>query len=535
MKNLNDMVWLIMSSRADLLPSDSNELKKMVLALEAENADLRVYADLLRQMIFGAKSEKLATLDPAQTVLDLGDLSEVPAAANDDVAEDEDRPRRRRQPASRNMGALPKHLPRCEEVIEPQSTICSCCGLHLHRIGEDSSEALDIVPALLRVLRTTRPKYACRACEANVVQASARPRVMDGGMATTALVAHVVAAKFAWHLPLYRQSQIFLGYGVEIDRGTLGGWVGRAAWWLKPLYERLLTFIRSQPRVFCDETSLPRLDPGRKRTKVCQLWAQAVDDRPWQGPAPPAVGYVFAESRGTEEIETQLSTFGGILQVDGYAAYKSLAKRRRKSNAAPLQLAFCLAHARRKFVEVVKTTGSSEALAVVAAIAEVYRIEERIRGMSAPERLSARKAESAAVMAALKARLETLIDEVSAKSSLGKAVTYALAHWPGLTAFLDDGRIEVDSNIVERSIKPVCLTRKNSLFAGSARGGETWAVLASLVNSAKLNGVDPETWLADALEQIVSGAVTINRLDQLLPWNWKADREARGQAETMAA
>ncbi|MDN2584398.1 IS66 family transposase, partial [Aquibium sp. ELW1220] len=209
-----------------------------------------------------------------------------------------------------------------------------------------------------------RPRYACRACEANVVQATARPRVMDGGMATTALVAHVVASKFAWHLPLYRQAQIFSGYGVEIDRGTLGGWVGRAAWWLKPLYERLLAFIRSQPRVFCDETSLPRLDPGRKRTKVCQLWAQAVDDRPWRGPAPPAVGYVFAESRGTEEIETQLSTFGGILQVDGYGAYKSLAKRRRKSNAAPLQLAFCLAHARRKFVEVVKTTGSSEALAV---------------------------------------------------------------------------------------------------------------------------------------------------------------------------
>lgn len=385
------------------------------------------------------------------------------------------------------------------------------------------------------MIRTIRPKYACRACEANVVQAPARRRVMDGGMATTALVAHVVASKFAWHLPLYRQAQMFSGYGIEIDRGTLGGWVGRAAWWLKPLYERLLAFIRAQPRVFCDETPLPRLDPGRKRTKVCQLWAQAVDDRPWQGPAPPAVGYVFAESRGTGEIETQLSTFGGILQVDGYAAYKSLAKQRRKSNAAPLQLAFCIAHARRKFVEVVKTTGSSEALAIISTIAEVYRIEERIRGMSAEERLSVRKADSAALMAALKERLETLIDEVSAKSSLGKAVAYTLAHWQGLTAFLDDGRIEVDSNIVERSIKPVCLTRKNSLFAGSTRGGETWAVLASLVNSAKLNGVDPETWLADVLEQIVSGTIPVNQLDELLPWHWKAGREARGRMETMAA
>lgn len=507
----------------------------MVLALKAENAELRVYADLLRQMIFGAKSEKMAVLDPTQIALDLGDLCEVPAAANDDAVEDEDRPRRKHRSASRNIGALPKHLPRCEDVIEPQSTICSCCGLPLHRIGEDVSEALDIVPALLRVIRTIRPKYACRACEAHVVQAPARARVMDGGMATTALVAHVVVSKFAWHLPLYRQSQIFSGYGIHLDRGTLGGWVGRAAWWLRPLYDRLLAFIRSQPRVFCDETPLPRLDPGRKRTKVCQLWAQAVDDRPWQGPAPPAVGYVFAESRGAGEIEAQLSTFDGILQVDGYAAYKSLAKRRRKSNAAPLQLAFCLAHARRKFVEVVKTTGSGEALAVVAAIAEIYRIEECIRGMSAEQRLSVRKAESAPLMAALKERLETLIDEVSAKSSFGKAVAYTLAHWPGLTVFLADGRIEVDSNVVERSLKPVCLTRKNSLFAGSARGGETWAVLASLVNSARLNGLDPETWLADVLEQIVSGAIPVNRLDALLPWNWKEDREAQGQLERVAA
>jgi transposase len=528
------MVVLVMLPRPDSLPSDPAELKKMVLALEAENAELRVYADLLRQMIFGAKSEKLAVLDPTQIALDLGDLSEVPVAANDDVAEDEDRPRRKRRSASRNMGALPKHLPRCEEVIEPESTVCSC-GLPLHRIGEDVSEALDIVPALLRVIRTIRPKYACRACEAHVVQAPARARVMDGGMATTALVAHVVVSKFAWHLPLYRQSQIFSGYGIHLDRGTLGGWVGRAAWWLRPLYDLLLAFIRSQPRVFCDETPLPRLDPGRKRTKVCQLWAQAIDDRPWQGPAPPAVGYVFAESRGTGEIETQLSAFGGILQVDGYAAYKSLAKRRRKSNAAPLQLAFCLAHARRRFVEVVKTTGSSEALAIIATIAEIYRVEERVRGMGAEERRSVRTAESAPLMAALKERLETLMSEVSAKSSLGKAVTYTLAHWQGLTAFLDDGRIEVDSNVVERSLKPVCLTRKNSLFAGSARGGETWAVLASLVNSARLNGLDPETWLADVLEQIVSGTIPVKRLDELLPWNWKAEREARRQTEAVAA
>ena len=259
-------------------------------------------------------------------------------------------------------------------------------------------------------------------------------------------------------------------------------------------------------------------------------------NRPWQGPAPPAVGYVFAESRGTGEIEAQLASFGGVCQVDGYAAYKTLVKRRRKSNAGPLHLAFCLAHARRKFVEVVKTTGSSEALAVIATIAEIYRIEAAIRGESAEARLSVRRSESAPIMAALKERLTDLMAEISAKSALGKAVSYTLAHWSGLVAFLDDGRIEVDSNIVERSMKSVALVRKNALFVGNARGGETWAILASLINSAKLNGLDPQTWLADVLEKIVSGEVTVNRLDELLPWTWKAERNKGSVApERLAA
>lgn len=533
------MVCFTMLSRTGSLPSDPAQLKRMVLALQAENADLRVYADLLRLMIFGAKSEKMVALDPAQIAFDLGDLSDIaatsPVAANDDAPDPNSSRQRNRCAASRNMGSLPGHLPRHEEVIEPKITTCPCCNLSLHRIGEDISEALDIVPALLRVIRTIRPKYACRGCEAGVIQASARARVMNGGMATTALVAHVVVAKFAWHLPLYRQAQMLAHAGIDIDRGTLGGWVARAAWWLKPLHERLLGFIRAQPRVFCDETPLPRLDPGRGRTKICQLWAQAIDDRPWQGPAPPAVGYVFTEGRGTDELEAQLGRFNGILQVDGYGAYKSLAKRQRKSNTAPLRLAFCLAHARRKFADVVKTTGSTEALAVIGTIAEIYLIEGRIRGLSADARLSARKAESVAIMSALKVQLEQLMAEVSSKSSISKAAAYTLGHWQGLTAFLDDGRIEVDSNIVERSIKPVCLTRKNALFAGSKSGGESWAILASLVNTAKLNDIDPELWLADVLERIVSGATPINRLDTLLPWTWKAEREALRQNEALAA
>lgn len=269
---------------------------------------------------------------------------------------------------------------------------------------------------------------------------------------------------------------------------------------------------------------MPRLDPGRKRTKVCQLWAQAIDDRPWNGPAPPAVGYIFSESRSAREAERQLASFNGVLQVDGYTAYKTLARHRGKSNSSPLRLAFCLAHARRKFVDVVKLTGSPEALTIVSMLAEIYRIEQEIRGQGAEERQNARQLRSGPVMRQIRTRLLELKDDVSTQSALAKAINYTLTHWTGLTAFLSDGTIEVDSNIVERSMKSVALTRKNSMFVGNVKGGETFAILASLVNSAKLNGLDPHTWLADVLERIVSGSTTINQLDTLLPWNWKAER-----------
>jgi transposase len=521
-----------MPLRPDPLPQDAAQLTRIILSLNEENADLKARVAFLEGQLFGPKSEKITTVDPTQATLDLGD---IPAAANDDVAPVADPTTQALRSPARNIGRLPKHLPRYDEVIEPESKVCPCCSFELHCVGTDVSEALDIVPAIVRVKRTIRPRYACRACESVIVQAKAPARVMDGGMVTTAFAAHVAASKFAWHLPLHRQAQMLASCGVIIDRGTLGAWVMRVAWWLQLLYDALTAFIRSQPRVFCDETPLPRLDPGRKRTKVCQLWAQAIDDRPWNGPAPPAVAYIFAESRSAREIEGQLPSFGGVLQVDGYQAYKTMAKRRDRSNIAPMRLAFCLAHARRKFVEVIKMTGSSEALSILARIAEIYRIEAKIRGESADVRLVARRHQAAPIMRELKVLLTELSEEVSLKSALGKAITYMLNHWSGLTAFLDDGRIEVDSNIVERSMKSVALTRKNSLFVGNVRGGEAFAVLASLVNTCKLNSVDPEVWLADVLERIITGKVPANRMESLLPWNWRGEREGIADQERLAA
>jgi len=523
-----------MAQPPDPLPTDPAALVRIIRDQQARIADLKAQVKALRGVIFGAKSEKAAAIDPEQGLLDLGDLdTEAAPAANDNGDRPARTPKRPpRRPANRNVGALPRHLPRLETTIEPESTTCPCCAGAMHRIGEDVAEALDVIPAIVRVRRTIRPKYACRGCSGAMAQAAAKPRVVDGGMATTALVAHVVVAKFAWHLPLYRQAQMFAGQGIVLDRTTLMFWVRRAAWWLRPLYDRLLLYIRSQQRVYCDETPLPRLDPGRGRTKICQLWAQAVDDRPWQGPAMPAVGYVFAEGRDTDTIQDQLATFDGILQVDGYAAYKALVRRRKR---ARIRLAFCLAHARRKFVAVFKTTKSEVARDVIARIGAVYAIEERIRGMTADTRRRVRQDQTRPLMEALKVRLLEVRAEISGQSSLAKAITYTLGHWEGLVAFLDDGRIDVDTNAVERSMRPIGLGRKNALFAGSAAGGRDWAILATLINSAKLNDIDPFPYMADVLECIVSGTVKANDLDRLLPWAWKAERDAAAKAQEAQA
>jgi transposase len=344
-----------MAIRPEDLPSDPAALAEMVLAFDGENEDLRAQIATLKGLIFGARSERSAIICAEQLAFDLEQTVDVQPPANDDEPE-AGAPRTKRRKPRRNIGALPAHLPRCEQVIEPASTLCPCCSGQMHRIGEETSEALDRVPAWLRVLRTIRPKYACRGCEGPIVQAPAPARLFEGGMATTALIAHIATAKYAWQSTLYRQAQILAGQGVVVDRQTLARWMGSAAWMAKGLYDLQLKTMHGFERLFCDETPMPVLDPGRGRTKVCQFWAHATDDRPWKGPAPPAVAYVFAGGRGKKEIMTQLAGFEGVLQVDGYAAYASLAGDAKMSGK--IRLAYCLVHARRNFVKVHKTTNS---------------------------------------------------------------------------------------------------------------------------------------------------------------------------------
>jgi transposase len=511
------------------LPRDPDRLIELVMELQDRNTHLQGVVATLTRALYGPRSEKLIA-DTAQFPLALDDvvISEAPAAASDDIARQPDRACSSRPKMARNIGSLPKHLPRYEVVVDPESKVCPCCGGALHVIGEDVSEQLEVVPAVLRVQRVRRPRYGCRFCEGAVVQAKALPRLVENGMATTALVTSIVVAKFAWHLPLNRQTHMFRGHGIALDRSTLVDWVIRAAWWLRPLYTLLTDRVLATSKVFCDDTPMPVLDRRRRRTRTARFWSYATDDRPWQGPAPPIVVYIFAEDRRGRHVHEHLTGFSGVLQVDGYTGYDELAKPGRPGGA--ITLAYCLAHARRQFFEVYRKSKSSVAAEALRRIGTVYRIEERVRGLTAAERVVVRQAETKLILEEFKSWLMQRLPEESAKSDLAKAIKYTLNHWDGLTVFLTDGRVEVDNNTVERTIRSIALGRRNALFAGSTRGAEAWAILASIINTAKLHELDPQTYLTDVLEKIVSGQTKVNSLHELLPWTWKAARAQQMEA-----
>jgi len=391
----------------------------------------------------------------------------------------------------------------------------------MHVIGEETSERLDVIPAQFRVIVTHRPKYACRACEEAPVQAPAPERLIKGGLPTEAMVAYVLAAKYAWHLPLYRQAQILLSQGVAIERATLAFWVGYAAAELKPLYLRLRELILGSLKIAVDETVAPVLDPGRGRTKKGYFWAIARDDRPWGGTDPPAVAYTYAPGRGAVHALKLLDTYHGIVQCDGYAAYKNIANAAYLGEA--ITLAFCWAHLRRKFFEIAKGGSAPIASEALDRIALLYAIEKTIRGRSADERRAVRQEKSKPLALALKTWLEEQLARVSAKSVIAEAIRYGLNHWDGLVRFLEDGRIELDTNIVERGMRPIVLNRKNALFAGHDQGAENWAAIASLVETCKLHGVDPQAYFADVLTKLVN-LWPASRLDELMPWAWAAPR-----------
>ena len=469
----------------------------------------------LRRLQFGRKSERLPE---AQLQLGLEDTEMAIAKAEAD-AERHDPALRRERAAKRraNRGRLPAHLPRIEVELTPPDTACPCCRAPMVVIGEDRSERLDVIPAQFRVLVTRRPKLACRACSGVVVQAPAPSRLIEGGIPTEPTVAHVLVARYADHLPLYRQAQIWTRQGVAIDRSTLAAWVGTAAAEIAPVVARLKEIVLASARLFADETVVPVLDPGRGRTKQGYFWAIACDDRPWGGRDPPAVVYTYAPGRGHEHGRALLGGYRGILQCDGYAAYKKLIDPVAKEG--PRALAFCWSHVRRGFYDLAKGGHAPIAAEALERIAALYRIEAQVRGRGADERRSHRQAHSATLVTDLRAWFEEQHVKLFARGPTAEAIGYALNHWDGLVRFLEDGRIDLDTNCVERSMRPVALSRKNALFAGSDDGAENWAAVASLVETCKLNAVDPQRYFTELLTHLVNGWRQ-SRIDDLMPWKW---------------
>jgi transposase len=497
----------------DRLPEDTVALQALVRTLAGDIkakalkiAQLEARIAKLKRLQFGQSSEKLSR-EIAQLEFELDELNE------DEAERAAERPAAAAKPASQpKRRPLPEHLPRQDEVHEPSRTCPNCDGA-MRKLGEDVTEVLEYVPASFKVIRHVRPKLSCRLCE-TIVQAPMPSLPIERGRPGPGLLAHVLVAKYADHLPLYRQSGIYGREGVDLERSTLAGWVGQAAALLDPLVAALRKDVLGSPVLFGDDTPVPVLAPGRGSTKTGRLWAYVRDERPHGGTRPPAAMFFYSPDRKGEHPQDHLKSFTGVLHADGYAGFNAVFAADKATEAA------CWAHVRRKFFDVHAATGSPIAEEALHRIGALYGIEALIRGKPPDERQRRRQAQALPLIDSLKAWIEATLPKLSGKSDLAQAMRYALGRWDALTRYLGDGRLAIDNNTAERALRCVALGRKNYLFAGSDTGGERAAAIYSLIETAKLNGLDPEAWLRDVLARIADHP--INRIAELLPWNHSA-------------
>jgi transposase len=503
----------------DLDSLDIESLKALVLAKQAEIENLNLLVLKLKRMHFGQKSEKLSA-DIAQLELRLEDL-EVNQAADPPAAQEAAIAVSNKQAKKPARRPLPAGLPRETITLQPKQQDCPDCGGALRLLGEDVSEVLEYTPAHFRVIRTVRPKLSCGCCS-RIVQEAAPNRPIDKGLAGPGLLAHVLVAKYADHLPLYRQSEMYAREGVELDRSTMADWVGGASRTLRPLVEELKKYVLSAEKLHGDDVPVPVLEPGTGKTKTGRLWTYVRDDRPAGSQTPSAVWFAYSPDRKGEHPLNHLKTYRGVLQADGFAGFNRLYETGRISEAA------CWAHVRRKFFELHEGHGSPLAKEALERIAQLYAVEKEIRGRPPDERTQIRQIRSRPLVEALHTWLKTAMSKLSRKSELAKAIHYALERWPALILFIDDGRVEMDNNAAERALRAVAVGRKNYLFAGSDAGGERAAAIYSLLGSAKLNGIDPEAYMTEVLRRIADHP--INRIGELLPWNLVPSAGAKAEA-----
>lgn len=490
------------------------ELKELVEKLEGQVHDYR-------RTKFGPKSEKL---DPAQMELALEDLETAIAETQARIAAVEKKieasasdPDKAVPRKERKARALPEHLPRVERVIEPESIVCPCgCG-NMVRIGEDRTERLDRVPARYEVIVTIRPKYACPKGRTGVVQARAPAHLLEGSWPTEALLAEIAVSKHSEHMPLNRQAEVMARHGVPIDRTVLADWMGRTGSEIAPVVDHMAKrLLWDSTRLYVDETTAPVLDPGRGKTKTGYLWAVLRDDRGWNGSAPPGVVFHYRPGRKGEYAAEILDGFNGTIQVDAYGGYSHLATSDRMGGD-PLRLAFCWAHGRRKLIKATPKSGSPIVDEALVRIAALYKIEDSIRGSDPEHRRAVRQDLSLPLVGAFFAWLAAQAKRVSRKSDLGKALAYMLTRQDGFRLFLDDGHVDIDSNLVENAIRRPAMNRRNALFAGHDEGGRNWARFASLIGTCKMNGIEPYAYLCDLFTRLANGHLAKD-IDALMPW-----------------
>ncbi len=516
------------------LPENPDELRAFAAELQRRNQVLEdeVYAKtlhieqlkaqlaVLRRARFGRSSEKLDR-DIDQLELAIGDLEE--GKAQHDAGRGAASPvagvvKSGAQPLKGVpvRKALPVHLPR-ERIDHPAACICPACGgTRLTCIGTDEREVLEYVPSHFKVIVHARPKMSCRDCE-TITQPPLPSLPIERGIPGPALLARVAVAKYCDHLPLHRQSVIYAREGVDIERSTMADWIGRLAFLFSPLVDAVAVHVRAGEAIHADDTPVPVLDPGRGRTKTGRLWVAVRDERTWGSGVPPAVYYQYAPDRKGERAQSLLRGCRGYLHADAYAGFKSLYEPNPVTGVAALTEVGCWAHARRYLYDAHVATKSPRAKELLETISGLFAIEKQIKGRSAEERLTIRQQESVPILTALKVRFDETLRQGSKKGKLADAIRYSTSRWPSMMRFIEDGRLDISNNAAERAIRPVAIGRNNWTFAGSDSGGERAAMMYTLIECAKMNGLDPEAYLRQVIARIANHPA--RRIGELLPWN----------------
>lgn len=501
------------------LPEDPAELRAVserlmaeVQSLTYQNEKLKAELHGHRKARFGSKSESLD-----QLAFDLAEDAEIEVAAEsqkNEAAEADSKSSKRQH----SRKPLPDHLERQDEVLSAGEE-CGDCGGSLRQIGEDITEELEYIPGRFVVRRIIRPRMACTCCEA-FSQALLPSRPIERGRPGPGLLAHVLVGKYCDHLPLDRQSKIFAREKVDLHRSTLTDWVGRSTALLEPLADHIGKLVRAGPALFADDTPVKlqsKLKP--KKTQTARLWSYVRDERPWGGDGPACAWYQFSTDRKGEHPANHLSGYTGTVHADGFAGFNGLFRKDKAGEQA------CMVHVRRKFVDELERTGADIAKHTITQIAELYAVEKDARGKTPQERVALRQEKAKPIFDELEAWLQAQLPKISGKTKLAQAIRYALSRMPKARAYLSDGRLELDNNICERSIRPIALGRKNYLFMGSVGGGKAAAIAYTLIETAKMNGVDPEAWLTWVLDRLPDHK--INRIDELMPWHYTAGSVAK--------